>query len=124
MKQGVLHFLGSIHLRKKFYELYLCFLKKGSIRGVARATGHDKDTTCRWIEIAGTHSKEVTAYFLRDLDLKRVEVDEIWSYIKKAKKVTEEYSDDYGDVYSLTAIKVTQDFSFFIMKENVVQKIL
>jgi hypothetical protein len=38
------------------------------------------------VEIAGTHSKEVTAYFLKDLDLKRVEVDEIWSY-KKSKKI-------------------------------------
>ena len=60
--------------------------EKGSIRGVARATGHSKDTICKWVEIAGTHSKEVTAYFLRDLNLKRVEVDEIWSYIKKARK--------------------------------------
>ena len=60
--------------------------EKGSIRGVARATGHSKDTICRWLEIAGTHSKEVTAYFINNLNLKRVEVDEIWSYIKKAKK--------------------------------------
>ena len=60
--------------------------EKGSIRGVARATGHSKDTICKWIEIAGIHSKEVTAYFLRNLNLNRVEVDEIWSYIKKAKK--------------------------------------
>ena len=44
--------------------------EKGSIRGVARATGHDKDTICRWIEIAGTHSKEVTAYFLINLNLR------------------------------------------------------
>jgi hypothetical protein len=36
--------------------------EKGSIRGVARATGHSKDTVCRWLEIAGTHSKEVTTY--------------------------------------------------------------
>ena len=42
--------------------------EKGSIRGVARATGHDKDTICRWLDIAGTHSKEVTAYFLRNLN--------------------------------------------------------
>jgi hypothetical protein len=60
--------------------------EKGSIRGVARANGHGKDTICRWLEIAGTHSKEVTTYFLTNLNLKRVEVDEIWSYIKKAKK--------------------------------------
>ncbi|WP_229389261.1 hypothetical protein [Methanosarcina sp. DH2] len=61
--------------------------EKGGIRGVARATGHDKDTICRWLKIAGTHSEEVTTYFLRNLNLKRVEVDEIWSYIKKSKKM-------------------------------------
>jgi hypothetical protein len=60
--------------------------EKGSIRGVARANGHSKNTIRRWLKIAGTHSKEVTAYFLINLNLKRVEVDEIWSYIKKAKK--------------------------------------
>jgi hypothetical protein len=38
--------------------------EKGGIRGLARATGHSKDTICRWLEIAGTHSKKVTTYFL------------------------------------------------------------
>jgi len=61
--------------------------EKGGIRGLARATGHSKDTICRWLEIAGTHSKDVTTYFLKNLNLKRVEVDEIWSYIKKSKKM-------------------------------------
>jgi len=60
--------------------------EKGSIRGVARATGHSKDTICRWLEIAGRHAEEVTTYFLKNLNLTRVEVDEIWSYIIKAKK--------------------------------------
>ena len=99
--------------------------EKGSIRGVARATGHGKDTICKWVEIAGTHSKEVTAYFLRDLNLKRVEVDEIWSYIKKAKKC--ELKKTLKSVVTYTHLqqsKVTQDFSFSIMKENVVQRML
>ena len=61
--------------------------EKGSIRGVARATGHSKDTVSRWLEIAGTHAEEVTTYFLKNLNLTRVEVDEIWSYIKKSKKI-------------------------------------
>ncbi len=46
--------------------------EKGNIGGVARATGHSKDTICKWVEIAGINSKEVTAYFLRDLDIKRL----------------------------------------------------
>jgi len=58
----------------------------GGIHGVARATWHSKNTICRWLEIAGTHSKEVTTYFLRNLNLnlniKRVDVDKIWSYVE------------------------------------------
>jgi len=75
---------------------------KGGTCGLARATGHSKDTICRWLEIARTHSKEVTTYFLTNLNLNRVEVDEIWSYIKKQKNVTEEDPEEYGDVYSLS----------------------
>jgi len=44
--------------------------EKGSIRGVARATGHSKDTICRWLEIAGRHAEEVTTYFLKNLILR------------------------------------------------------
>jgi hypothetical protein len=60
--------------------------EKGSIRGVARATHHDKNTVCKWVDLAGKHSEEVSDYFLQDLHLDRVQVDEIWSYIKKAKE--------------------------------------
>jgi hypothetical protein len=35
----------------------------------------------------------------------RVQVDEIWSYIKKEKNINDYDPDDYGDVYTLTAIK-------------------
>ena len=61
--------------------------EKGSIRGTARATGHDKSAICRWLKIAGEHSKEVTEYFLNDLQLTRVQVDEILPYIKKKEKI-------------------------------------
>ena len=57
--------------------------EKGSIRGLARATGHDKNTICRWLDLVGNHCREVTDYYLNDLNMDRVQVDEIWSYIKK-----------------------------------------
>lgn len=56
---------------------------KGSIREAARATCHDKNTIGRWLDIAGAHSKEVTDYFLQNLNLARAQVDKIWSYRKK-----------------------------------------
>lgn len=60
--------------------------EKGGIRGTARATGHDKSTILKWLNIAGSHCKEVTEYFLHDFELTQVQVDEIWSYIKKRRK--------------------------------------
>ena len=33
--------------------------EKGGIRGVARATGHSKDTICRWLEIAELIQKKL-----------------------------------------------------------------
>ncbi len=61
-------------------------LEKGSIRGVARVTCHDKNAICRWVDLAGAHYKEVTDYYLTELYMDRVQVDEIWSYIKKIKE--------------------------------------
>ena len=60
--------------------------EKGSIRGAARSSGHDKGTICRWVDLAGKHCQEVTDYFLKELRFDRVQVDEIWSYIKKGEK--------------------------------------
>lgn len=57
--------------------------EKGSIRGAARASGHDKNAVLRWVNLAGAHCEEVTEYFLQDLNLPSVQIDEIWSYIKK-----------------------------------------
>ena len=60
--------------------------EKGSIRGAARASGHDKNAVMRWTSVAGEHCQKVNEYFLQDLDLDQVQIDEIWSYIKKTKK--------------------------------------
>ena len=60
--------------------------EKGSIRGLARATNHSQDTISKWMKVAGNHCREVDEYYLNSLKLERVQVDELWSYIKKRKK--------------------------------------
>ncbi len=62
--------------------------EKGSIRAVARYTGHKPDTIIEWIKLAGAHAKEVNDYFLQEMHLDKVQVDEIWSYIKKRRKTS------------------------------------
>jgi transposase-like protein len=60
--------------------------EKGGIRGVARVTGHGRNNITRWIKRAAAQAKLVNQYFLQDLQLTQVQVDEIWAYIKKTTK--------------------------------------
>ena len=77
----------GLHAPKEEVLMVLAMLpEKGSIRGLARATNHNQDTISKWIKVAGDHCKEVNEYYLNDLWLERVQVDEIWSYIKKRKE--------------------------------------
>lgn len=62
--------------------------ERGSIRATSRITGHKQDTIIHWIRLAGKHAKEVNDYFLQDLHMNQVQVDEIWSYIKKRRKTS------------------------------------
>lgn len=59
--------------------------EKGGIRAASRATGHDKNVISHWLDVAGEHCQKVNEYFLQDLSLDQVQIDEIWSYIKKRK---------------------------------------
>jgi len=60
-------FFGLMTPREEVLRTLAMIPEKGSIRGTARATGHDKNAICRWLKIAGEHCKEVTDYFLKDL---------------------------------------------------------
>jgi hypothetical protein len=62
-------------------------VEKGSIRGTARAMGANKDSVALWLKRAGEHCEEVTEYLLRDLNLSQVQIDEIWTFIKKKRKI-------------------------------------
>ncbi len=81
-------FFGLKTPKKEIIRVLAMLPEKGSIRGLARATGYDKDTICAWIRRAGEHTKQVNEYFMRDLHLNAVQVDEIWAYIKKRKKTS------------------------------------
>jgi len=77
----------GLHAPKEEVLRVLAMLpEKGSIRGLARATNHSQNTISYWIKVAGEHCREVNKYYLHDLQLEQVQVDEIWSYIKKTKK--------------------------------------
>lgn len=79
-----------------------------SIRATVRITGVAKNTVAKLLVDLGAACAKYQDETLRDLNAKRVECDEIWSFCHaKAKNVTEEIyqkNPDAGDVWTWTAL--------------------
>jgi transposase-like protein len=63
-------------------------VERGSMRGAARAMGVDKDTICDWVRKASEHAEELTEYMLHDLHMTAVELDELWTTVKKSRSTS------------------------------------
>lgn len=75
------------HLKKKEI-VHICKLlsEKISFRGIARVTNHHLDTIRAIADVVAKHCKKFNNYFIKELQLTPVEVDEMWSFVKKKKK--------------------------------------
>ena len=78
-----------------------------SLRAISRLTGASKNTLAKLVEDAGQAFCEYQDRVFRDLPCKRVQVDEIWSFVyAKAKNVARAKSApaEAGDIWTWTAI--------------------
>ena len=72
--------------KKEIIRICKLFVEKLSFRGITRATGHKLDTIRNLAHDIAEHCEAVTDWLLHDVGLSPIEVDEMWSYIKKNKK--------------------------------------
>jgi IS1 family transposase len=70
-------------------------VERGSMRGAARAMGVDKDTICEWVRKASEHADTFSEFMLRDLHMTAVELDELWTTVKKKQEHIED--DDWDE---------------------------
>jgi len=78
-----------------------------SLRAITRLTGVSKNTLAKLVEDAGEAFSEYQDRVFRDLLCKRVQVDEIWSFVyAKAKNVAgaKAAPEGAGDIWTWTAI--------------------
>lgn len=78
-----------------------------SIRAISRMTGASKNTVVKLLEDAGEAFSDYQDRTLRNLPCKRVQVDEIWSFVhcKQANvKSAKAAPDGAGDIWTWTAI--------------------
>lgn len=88
-------------------QVVSCLVEGMSIRSTVRVTGVAKNTIVKLLEDLGRECSDYQDATLRNLDCKRIECDEIWSFCyAKAKNVPLKHEDEwgYGDVWTWTAI--------------------
>jgi hypothetical protein len=84
-----------------------CLVEGMSIRATVRVTGAAKNTVAKLLVDLGKACSDYQDHALRDLPCKRLQLDEIWSFVyAKAKNVPEDHQGEfgYGDVWTWVAI--------------------
>jgi len=72
--------------KEKVVNTLQTLAERGSLRGTARVTGHKKDTIASGQKRAGEHAEALREYLLHDLDLDRVQVDDLFTFVKKGEE--------------------------------------
>ena len=72
--------------KKEVNRICELFTEKLSFRAVERTTHHKLDTIRNLAEDMANHARQTNEFFLHDLKLSPIEVDEIWTFVKKNKK--------------------------------------
>lgn len=76
------------HLEKKeIIRICRLLAEKNGFRAIARSTKHHLDTVRDIASIVAAHCKKFNDYFIKELKLTPVEVDEMWSFVKKKKRI-------------------------------------
>lgn len=74
---------GSKLPEEKFVAVLRHLCDGGGIRETARTVGVARRTVERMVQLAGEHAREFNREKLRDLGLSQVQVDELYTYVKK-----------------------------------------
>jgi hypothetical protein len=61
--------------------------ERNSLRAVARLTHHSPNRILHWLDLAGRHAAAVSAALLRHLHLTQAQIDELWTFVKKNKRI-------------------------------------
>ena len=76
-------FFGLQTPREKVLNALAMIAEGGGIRATGRAMGVDKDTIQSWVERAGEHAEEVSAYLTVNCHLSEAQLDALWTFVKK-----------------------------------------
>ena len=99
--------LDGMYLPVEKAELVLKLLLEGnSVSSVVRLTDIHQKTILKLLVLAGERCEKVMGRYVRNVKVRDVEMDEVWSFIgKKEKRVRPEDDQNLGDCYTFVAIE-------------------
>ena len=99
--------LDGMYLPIEKAEMVLSLLLEGnSISSVVRLTDVHQKTILKLLVLAGEKCERIMATKIRNVQVRDVEADEVWSFIgKKEKRVRPEDDQNLGDCYTFVAIE-------------------
>ena len=71
--------------RATVLEALALLVERNSPRAAARLTRHSPNRVLHWLALAGQHGAVVSAALIRELSLTQVQIDELWTFVKKSK---------------------------------------
>ena len=74
--------------KERVAQVFKALAEGNSIRATGRILGMSKDTICHWLDRLGSHCQGVHAYLVHDLQLTEVQLDELWTFIKKKRRTS------------------------------------
>jgi uncharacterized protein YjcR len=76
--------LHDLRTDKEIIFLALKMILKGmNPRSVAEILEVKLDTVRRWLQVSAEHCEEVNKVLMKDIDVEKAELDELWTYVKK-----------------------------------------
>ena len=97
--------MANILSKDKQISITAALAEGSSIRSIERMTGVHRDTIMRLGVRVGQGCARLLEEKMRNLDCKRLELDEVWGYIgKKMRHVKEGDDPTFGDVWTYCAI--------------------
>jgi len=97
--------MANVLPTQKRVEVVAHLVEGASVRSTSRLTGACKQAILSLLVRLGEGCDRLHDRLVRDLDIRDVQVDEIWSYVqKKQSRVTEEDPAEWGDAYTFVAL--------------------
>jgi transposase-like protein/IS1 family transposase len=85
-----------------------CLVEGNSIRGTARLCNVEKRTVLNMLKLAGENCERLLETKIRNVPVKDVQCDEVWTYVQKKeghKRPSEADAQKIGDAYTFIAIE-------------------